>query len=75
MFVVRSKSSIFVVLKLHLSTSNPHYLKELPNPLIPKYGDVIGGIVPPWNSCNGYPTYLSTSSFSSGKGNTAFFIA
>lgn len=30
MFVVRGKSSILAVLKLHLSTSNPHYLKELP---------------------------------------------
>lgn len=30
MFVVRDKSGIFVVLKLYLSTSNPHYLKELP---------------------------------------------
>nr|DAF61402.1 MAG TPA: hypothetical protein [Siphoviridae sp. ctNnX9]DAU00141.1 MAG TPA: hypothetical protein [Caudoviricetes sp.] len=35
----------------------------------------ISGIVPPWNCCNGIPNLPSISSFSSGKGNTAIFIA
>lgn len=76
MFVVRYKSSIFAVLKLYLLNGIFNYIKELPLPLSVLIEDIYKAVLYPRGiAIMAFRIYHSTSSFSSGKGNTAIFIA